>query len=45
MDFASSTRAAEFRTRWKDIIAKSSLVSRRPSKVTKKQQQNKYSIE
>ena len=33
MDFASSTRAAKNRTRWKGIVANSSVVSRRPSKV------------
>ena len=33
MDFASSTRAAENRTGWKGIVANSSVVSRRPSKV------------
>ena len=33
MDFASSTRAAENRTRWKEIVANSSVVPRRPSKV------------
>ena len=33
MDFASSTRTAENRTRWKGIVAKSSVVPRRPSKV------------
>ena len=33
MDFASSTRAAENRTRWKAIVANSSVVSRRPPKV------------
>ena len=33
MDFASSTRTAENRTRWKGIVANSSVVSRRPSKV------------
>ena len=32
MDFASSTRAAENRTRWKGIVANSSVVARRPSK-------------
>ena len=32
-DFASSTRAAENRTRWKGIVANSSVVPRRPSKV------------
>ena len=32
MDFASSTRAAENRTRWKGIAANSSMVPRRPSK-------------
>ena len=34
MDFASSTRAAENRTRWKGIVANSSVAPRRPSKVT-----------
>ena len=33
MDFVSSTRAAENRTKWKGIVANSSVVSRRPSKV------------
>ena len=33
MDFASSTRAAENRTRWKEIVANSSVEPRRPSKV------------
>ena len=33
MDFASSTRAAENRSRWKGILANSSVVPRRPSKV------------
>ena len=33
VDFASSTRAAENKTRWKRIVAKSSVVARRPSKV------------
>ena len=33
MDFASSTRAAENRTRWKGIVANSSVVPRQPSKV------------
>ena len=33
MDFASSTRAAENRSRWKGIVAKLSVVPRRPSKV------------
>ena len=32
MDFASSTRAAENRSRWKCIVANSSVVPRRPSK-------------
>ena len=32
-DFASSTRAGENRTRWKGIVANSSVVSRRPPKV------------
>ena len=33
MDFASSTRAAEDRTRWKGIVVKSSVVLQRPHKV------------
>ena len=33
MDFASSTRAAKSRTKWKGIFANSSVVPRRPSKV------------
>ena len=33
MDFASSTSAAENRTGWKGIVANSSVVPRRPSKV------------
>ena len=33
MDFVSSTRAAENKTRWKGIVANSSVVPRRPSKV------------
>ena len=33
MDFASSTRAAEDRTRWKGIVVKSPVVPQRPSKV------------
>ena len=33
MDFANSTRAAENRLRWKGIVANSSVVPRRPSKV------------
>ena len=33
MDFASSTGAAENRSRWKGIVANSSVVPRRPSKV------------
>ena len=33
MDFASSTRAPENRTKWKMIVANSSVVPRRPSKV------------
>ena len=33
MDFASSTRAAENRSRWKAIVANLSVVPRRPSKV------------
>ena len=34
MDFASSTRVAENRSRWNGIVANSSVVPRRPSKVT-----------
>ena len=30
MDFASSTREAENRTKWKGIVANSSVVPRRP---------------
>ena len=33
MNFASSTRAAENRTRWKGIVVNLSVVPRRPSKV------------
>ena len=33
MDFASSARTAENRTRWKGIVANLSVVPRRPSKV------------
>ena len=33
MDFASSTRVAENRSRWKGIVANSSVVPRRPPKV------------
>ena len=33
MDFASSPRAAENRTRWRGVVANSSVVPRRPSKV------------
>ena len=33
MDFASSTKTAENRTRWKGTVANSSVVPRRPSKV------------
>ena len=33
MDFASLTRVAENRSRWKGIVANSSVVPRRPSKV------------
>ena len=35
IDFASSIRAAENRTRWIGIVANSSVVLRRPSKVMK----------
>ena len=33
MDFTSLTRAAENRSRWKGIVANSSVVPRRPRKV------------
>ena len=33
MDFASSTRAAENRIRWKGIVENSSVVPRQPSNV------------
>ena len=33
MDFGSSTRAAENRSRWKGIVENSSVVPQRPSKV------------
>ena len=33
LDFASSSRAAEDRTRWKEIVIKSSVVPQRPPKV------------
>ena len=33
MDFASSTRTVEDRTRWKGIVVKSSVVPQRPHKV------------
>ena len=33
MDFVSSTRAAENRTKWQGIVANSSVVPRRPSNV------------
>ena len=33
IDFASSARAAEDRTRWKRIVVKSSVVPQRPCKV------------
>ena len=33
MDFASLTRSAEDRTRWKGIVVKSSVVPQRPYKV------------
>ena len=33
MGFASSTRAAEDRTRWKRVVVKSSVVPQRPRKV------------
>ena len=34
MDFASSARIAEDRTRWKRIVVESSVVPQRPLKVT-----------
>ena len=33
MDFASLSRVAEDRTRWKGIVAKSTVVSQQPCKV------------
>ena len=33
MDFASSTRAVEKRTRWKGIVVKSSVMPQQPCKV------------
>ena len=33
IDLASSTRAAEKRTKWKELVIMSSVVARRPSKV------------
>ena len=33
MDFSSLTRATENRARWKGIVSKASVVSRRPSKL------------
>ena len=33
MDFANSTRTAENRTKWKEIVAKPSVVSQPPLKV------------
>ena len=33
MDFASSTREAENRTRWKGIVVKSSVVPQQPCRV------------
>ena len=33
MDFVSSTRAGENRSRWKGVVANSSVVPRRPPKV------------
>ena len=33
MDFASCTRAAEDRTKWKGVVAKSSVVPKQPCKV------------
>ena len=33
MDFASSTRAAENRSRWREVVANSSVVPRRSTKV------------
>ena len=36
MDFASSTRAAGKRTRWKEIVVNSSVVRQRSSKLMEK---------
>ena len=41
VDFVSSTRTAEDRTRWKGIVVKSSVVPRRPRKVMGQTRLNK----
>ncbi|MEW8547219.1 MAG: hypothetical protein AB2693_27225 [Candidatus Thiodiazotropha sp.] len=33
MDFASTTRAAEYRTKWRGVVVKSSVVPQRPGRV------------
>ena len=48
MDFTSSTRAAEDRTRWKGVVANSSEVPQRPGKVmgeTRLDIEQKYLLE
>ena len=44
MDFSSSTRAAENRRRWKGIVANSSVVPRRPSKVLDRIEQDRCGV-
>ena len=44
MDFVSSTRAAENRSRWKGIVAHSSVVPRRPSKVMGYNRKNRIEL-
>ena len=45
MDFASSTRAAENRTRWKGIVANSSVVSNHPPRLWDKTKLNRIEME
>ena len=44
MDFSSSTRAVENRTRWKGIVANSSVVPRRPSKLWDRMENRNYRV-
>ena len=43
MDFASSTRAAEIRTRWKGIVAKSSVMPQQSSKLWERKEKKRTS--